>query len=160
MRVSKSPVTWAALLQGQGTAWHISLGALMPQEITKETRTAVPCLLITFLTYNWSKKKPKVTLERNTRSEEKWIERISERLVLRVLSNGNLSLYANYICEENQLKYNLVELWKKGQRENQTIQTTLTSKEGKKCSGLLTTLLFPNSRPKLGLYSTFWEFWP
>lgn len=49
MGVSKSPVTWAVLLQGQGTAWLLSLGALRPQEITKDARTAVPCLLLYIL---------------------------------------------------------------------------------------------------------------
>lgn len=155
MRVSKSPVTWAVLLQGQGTAWHTSLGALMPQEVPKDAGTAVPYLLMTSLIYNWSRKKPKVTLGRNTRSEEKWIKRIWWFLVLRVLFNGNLSLYTNYICEENQLRWRCE--WNH-QRQNLAMQTF--QGRGKKCSGLLTTLLFSNSRPKLGLYSTSWEFWP
>lgn len=98
---------------GTPSAWHILLDALVPQEITKDVRTAVPHPLITSLNYIWSKKKPEVTLERNTRSEEKWVKRILGLLVLGVLSNGNLSLYTNYICEQNQLKYNLVEVWKK-----------------------------------------------
>lgn len=55
----------------------------------------------------------------------------------------------------NVIRWSSDGVVKKGQRENLTTETILISREGKNYSVQLITLLFYNSRPKLGLYSTF-----